>query len=414
MDKSLLARIGDAHLAVPEGFTVHPRVKPVLEKRREMAYEGKVDWAFGELLALGTLLAEGKLIRFTGQDTRRGTFTQRHSVIIDRKTGEEFTPLDLLTINEDGTPTGGKFMVYDSALSEYAAVGFEYGYSVGNPDALVLWEAQFGDFVNGAQSIIDEFISSGEAKWGQLSDVVLLLPHGHEGQGPDHTSGRIERFLLLWAEGSMTIAVPSTPANYFHLLRRHGLDGIQRPLIVFTPKSMLRNKAAVSDIRDFTEQKFRSVLEEPTYTDGDGDRVEGQADPADQRQDLLRAGRPQGQGEARRRRDRAHRAALPAAEAAAGRDARRVPERRGVLLGAGGAGQPGRVADVRADPARAAAGQADRHQADLAAGHVGAVVGFVEGARGRAAGDHRRGLRLNAGDAEHRQRERHLTLGQRR
>ena len=151
-------------------------------------------------------------------------------------------------------------------------MGFEYGYSVGDPEALVLWEAQFGDFVNGAQSIIDEFISSGEAKWGQLSDVVLLLPHGHEGQGPDHTSGRIERFLLLWAEGSMTIAVPSTPANYFHLLRRHALDGIHRPLIVFTPKSMLRNKAAVSDIRDFTEQKFRSVLEEPTYTDGDGDR----------------------------------------------------------------------------------------------------------------------------------------------
>ena len=272
VDKSLLARIGDAHLAAPDGFTVHSRVKPVLEKRREMAYEGKVDWAFAELLALGSLIAEGKLIRLSGQDTRRGTFTQRHSVIIDRKTGAEFTPLQLLATSSDGAPTGGKLMVYDSALSEYAAVGFEYGYSVGNPDAVVLWEAQFGDFVNGAQSIIDEFISSGEAKWGQLSDVVLLLPHGHEGQGPDHTSGRIERFLLLWAEGSMTIAVPSTPANYFHLLRRHALDGIHRPLIVFTPKSMLRNKAAVSDIRDFTEQKFRSVMEEPTYTDGDGDR----------------------------------------------------------------------------------------------------------------------------------------------
>ncbi|MCW2559309.1 MAG: kgd, partial [Mycobacterium sp.] len=258
VDKSLLARIGDAHLAVPEGFTVHPRVKPVLDKRREMAYEGKVDWAFGELLALGTLVAEGKLVRLSGQDSRRGTFTQRHAVIIDRKTGAEFTPLELLTLKEDGTPTGGKFMVYDSALSEYAVVGFEYGYSVGNQDAMVLWEAQFGDFVNGAQSIIDEFISSGEAKWGQLSDVVLLLPHGHEGQGPDHTSGRIERFLQVCAEGSMTVAMPSTPANYFHLLRRHGMDGIHRPLIVFTPKSMLRNKAAVSDIRDFTEQKFRS------------------------------------------------------------------------------------------------------------------------------------------------------------
>ena len=273
VDKSLLARIGDAHLTVPEGFAVHPRVQPVLEKRREMAYEGKVDWAFAELLALGSFLAEGKLIRFTGQDTRRGTFTQRHAVIIDPNTGAEFTPLDLLTINPDGTANGGRFLVFDSPLSEYAAVGFEYGYSVGNPEAIVLWEAQFGDFVNGAQSIIDEFISSGEAKWGQLSDVVLLLPHGHEGQGPDHTSGRIERFLQLWAEGSMTIAMPSTPANYFHLLRRHGLDGVHRPLIVFTPKSMLRNKAAVSDIRDFTERKFRSILEEPTYTDGDGDRT---------------------------------------------------------------------------------------------------------------------------------------------
>jgi 2-oxoglutarate decarboxylase len=272
VDKALLARIGDAFLALPEGFAAHPRVTPVLERRREMAYEGKIDWAFGELLALGSLVAEGKLVRLSGQDTRRGTFSQRHSVIIDRNTGEEFTPLQLLTIDKDGNPTGGKFMVFDSALSEYAAVGFEYGYTVGNPDALVLWEAQFGDFVNGAQSIIDEFISSGEAKWGQLSSVVLLLPHGHEGQGPDHTSGRIERFLQLWAEGSMTIAVPSTPANYFHLLRRHALDGVQRPLIVFTPKSMLRNKAAVSDIRAFTEDRFHSVLEEPIYSDGTGDR----------------------------------------------------------------------------------------------------------------------------------------------
>ncbi|MBS4727341.1 multifunctional oxoglutarate decarboxylase/oxoglutarate dehydrogenase thiamine pyrophosphate-binding subunit/dihydrolipoyllysine-residue succinyltransferase subunit [Mycobacterium sp. SM1] len=272
IDKALMARIGDAHLALPEGFSVHPRVKPVLEKRREMAYEGKIDWAFAELLALGSLVAEGKLVRLSGQDTRRGTFSQRHAVIIDRNTGEEFTPLQLLATNPDGSPTGGKFLVYDSPLSEFAALGFEYGYTVGNPDAFVVWEAQFGDFANGAQPIIDEFISSGEAKWGQLSNVVLLLPHGHEGQGPDHTSARIERFLQLWAEGSMTIAMPSTPSNYFHLLRRHALDGIQRPLIVFTPKSMLRHKAAVSEIKDFTEIKFRSVLEEPTYEDGIGDR----------------------------------------------------------------------------------------------------------------------------------------------
>ena len=394
VDKALLARIGDAFLALPEGFSVHPRVQPVLEKRREMAYEGKIDWAFGELLALGSLVAEGKLVRLSGQDTRRGTFSQRHSVIIDRNTGEEFTPLQLLATNHDGTPTGGKFLVYDSPLSEYAAVGFEYGYTVGNPDAVVLWEAQFGDFVNGAQSIIDEFISSGEAKWGQLSNVVLLLPHGHEGQGPDHTSGRIERFLQLWAEGSMTIAVPSTPSNYFHLLRRHALDGIQRPLIVFTPKSMLRNKAAVSDIKDFTEIKFRSVLEEPTYEDGIGDRSKVTPDPADQRQDLLRAGGTQGQGQPRRRRDRAHRAARAAAEAPAQRDAGPLPERRRVLLGAGGAGQPGRLAAVRPGAARVTAGQADRDQAHFAPGDVGPVVGFVQGARRRAAGDPRHRVRL--------------------
>ncbi|MGK8555617.1 multifunctional oxoglutarate decarboxylase/oxoglutarate dehydrogenase thiamine pyrophosphate-binding subunit/dihydrolipoyllysine-residue succinyltransferase subunit [Nocardia amamiensis] len=267
VDKHILQRIGDAFLNVPDGFNVHPRVKPVLEKRREMAYEGKVDWAFAELLAFGTLIDEGRAVRLTGQDSRRGTFTQRHAVIIDRKTADEYTPLHNI-----GSENPGWFAVHDSALSEFAAVGFEYGYSLGNPNALVLWEAQFGDFVNGAQSIIDEFISSGEAKWGQLSDVVLLLPHGHEGQGPDHTSGRIERFLQLCAEGSMTVAVPSTPANYFHLLRRHALDGIRRPLIVFTPKSMLRNKAVVSDLKDFTESKFRSVFDEPAYEQGIGDR----------------------------------------------------------------------------------------------------------------------------------------------
>jgi 2-oxoglutarate decarboxylase len=197
----------------------------------------------------------------SGQDSRRGTFTQRHSVLIDRKTGAEYTPLQNLSDDQ------ARFMVYDSALSEYAAVGFEYGYSVANPEALVLWEAQFGDFVNGAQSVIDEFISSAEAKWSQRSNVVMLLPHGHEGQGPDHTSGRIERWLQLCAEGSMTVSMPSTPASYFHLLRRHALDGVQRPLVVFTPKSMLRNKAAVSPLSDFTDSKFLSVIDDPTSPD---------------------------------------------------------------------------------------------------------------------------------------------------
>ncbi|MBA2324590.1 MAG: multifunctional oxoglutarate decarboxylase/oxoglutarate dehydrogenase thiamine pyrophosphate-binding subunit/dihydrolipoyllysine-residue succinyltransferase subunit, partial [Pseudonocardiales bacterium] len=263
----VITRIGDAHVELPEGFTVHPRVQPVLDKRYTMSREGNVDWAFGELLALGSLIMDGKLVRMSGQDMRRGTFVQRHSVIIDRKTGAEYYPLRNLT------PDQGRFLPYDSALSEFAAVGFEYGYSVANPRAFVAWEAQFGDFVNGAQSIIDEFISSGEAKWGQTSDVVLLLPHGHEGQGPDHTSGRIERFLQLCAEGSMTVAVPSTPANYFHLLRRHAMDGVRRPLVVFTPKSMLRNKRVVSPLEHFTVGRFRSVLDDP--------RFDGQAGPVD-------------------------------------------------------------------------------------------------------------------------------------
>jgi len=263
VDRSVIERIGDAHVNLPEGFTPHPRVKPVLEKRAIMAREGGIDWAFAELLAFGSLAMDGRLVRLSGQDSRRGTFVQRHSVLIDRRTGAEYTPL--MNLSDDQA----KFLSYDSALSEFAAVGFEYGYSVGNPDALVAWEAQFGDFVNGAQPVIDEFISSGEAKWGQRSDVVLLLPHGHEGQGPDHTSGRIERWLQLCAEGSMTVALPSTPANYFHLLRRHALDGIHRPLVVFTPKSMLRLKAAVSPVEDFTSGRFASVLNDPMISDSD-------------------------------------------------------------------------------------------------------------------------------------------------
>jgi 2-oxoglutarate decarboxylase len=257
--REIVEKIADAHVNLPEGFSPHPRVKPVLERRVKMAREGGIDWAFAELLAFGSLnLVERRMVRLSGQDSRRGTFVQRHAVIVDRHTGKEYTPLQNLA------PEQGRFLVYDSALSEYAALGFEYGYSVANPDALVIWEAQFGDFVNGAQSVIDEYISSSEAKWGQLSDVAMLLPHGHEGQGPDHTSGRIERWLQLCAEGSMTVAMPSTPANYFHLLRRHTLDGVQRPLVVFTPKSMLRNKAAVSNVEDFiADSRFESVIDDP-------------------------------------------------------------------------------------------------------------------------------------------------------
>src|SRR5699024_6170544 len=272
--RNVIERIGDAFGNVPEGFTPHSRVKPVLDRRSRMSREGGIDWAFGELLAFGSLALEGRLVRLAGQDSRRGTFTQRHSVLIDREDGTEYAPLQNLAEDQ------GRVMVYDSSLSEYAAVGFEYGYSVANSEALVMWEAQFGDFVNGAQTIIDEYISSGEAKWGQLSRVVLLLPHGQEGQGPDHSSGRIERFLQLCAEHSMTVAVPSTPANYFHLLRRHLLAGVNRPLIVFTPKSLLRSKYGRSDVEEFTESsKFLSVIADDTV------------DPAKVRKVLLTSGK---------------------------------------------------------------------------------------------------------------------------
>ncbi|GHG45252.1 alpha-ketoglutarate decarboxylase [Sinomonas cellulolyticus] len=252
----LLARIGKAHLDVPEGFTVHPKLKQLLERREAMSRDGGIDWGFGEMAAFGSLISEGVPVRLAGQDSRRGTFVQRHAVFHDRRNGNEWTPLADLAEGE------GKLSIYDSSLSEYAALGFEYGYSVERPDALVAWEAQFGDFVNGAQTIIDEFISSAEQKWGQRSSLVMLLPHGYEGQGPDHSSARIERFLQLCAEYNMVVAQPSTPASHFHLLRRQAYNRPRKPLIVFTPKQLLRLKAAASPVEEFTSGSFRPVIGE--------------------------------------------------------------------------------------------------------------------------------------------------------
>ena len=254
VDASTLERIGRAHVRPPEGFTVHPKLQQVLSKREQMSRDGGIDWGYGEVLAFGSLLIEGTPVRLAGQDSRRGTFVQRHAVMHDRETGAEWTPLLYLSADQ------AKFWVYDSSLSEYAALGFEYGYSVERPDALVLWEAQFGDFVNGAQTVIDEFISSAEQKWGQRSSVVMLLPHGYEGQGPDHSSARIERFLQMAAEDNMVIAQPSTPASHFHLLRRQAYNRPRKPLVVFTPKSMLRLKAGASAVEDFTSGTFRPVI----------------------------------------------------------------------------------------------------------------------------------------------------------
>ena len=261
VDVTVIERIGDAFANKPEGFTVHPKLQQLLNKRFTMTREGGIDWGFGELLALGALLMEGTAVRFAGQDARRGTFAQRHAVFHDRANGQEWIPL--LNLSEEQA----RFWIYDSLLSEYAALAYEYGYSLQREDALVLWEAQFGDFVNGAQSVVDEFISSAEQKWGQQSSVVMLLPHGYEGQGPDHSSARIERFLQLCAEDNMIVTRPSTPANYFHLLRRQAYARPRKPLVVFTPKSMLRLRGATSSVEDFTTGTFQPVIDDPKVID---------------------------------------------------------------------------------------------------------------------------------------------------
>ncbi|MEY2663200.1 MAG: 2-oxoglutarate dehydrogenase component [Actinomycetota bacterium] len=247
-------KIAATQVAVPENFKVHPKLTPQLQRRVTMLDDGTIDWSGGEMLAFGSLLLEGHPVRIAGQDVGRGTFSNRHAVIRDHEDGSEWIPLRGLLDNEN------QFFVVDSLLSEYAAMGFEYGYSVERENALVLWEAQFGDFANGAQTIIDEFISSSLQKWGERSSVVLLLPHGYEGQGPDHSSGRIERFLTLCAENNMTVAQPSSPASYFHLLRWHMKNPARRPLIVFEPKSMLRLKAAASKLSEITSGNFRPLI----------------------------------------------------------------------------------------------------------------------------------------------------------
>lgn len=257
-----LEEIGDAFANVPDNFSVHKRVKPILEARHRMTHEGHVDWAMAELLAWGSLVQEGRDVRIAGEDSCRGTFTQRHAIVVDRENSNEYSPLRAIANTH-----GGHFDIFNSALSEFAGLGVEYGYSVAHSDALVCWEAQFGDFANGGQTIVDEYISSAEAKWNQRSGLVMLLPHGQEGAGPDHSSARIERYLQMCAESNMTIAQPSTPANYFHLIRRHILSSIVRPLIVATPKSMLRMKAATSPLEDFTQRKFRSVIDDPYFYD---------------------------------------------------------------------------------------------------------------------------------------------------
>ena len=250
-----LAETAAALTCYPEGFAIHPKVKKLLEQRAEMGRGTRpVDYGMAEALAFGTLLRQGTPVRLSGQDTRRGTFNQRHAALVDIETEEEYVPL------EHVAPGQARCEIYNSTLSEAGVLGFEYGYSRDYPEALVLWEAQFGDFANGAQVIIDQFISAGEDKWDLPSGVVLLLPHGYEGQGPEHSSARIERYLQLAAEDNIQVCQPSTAAQYFHLLRRQALRPWRKPLVVFTPKSMLRHPDAASRLEEFSRPRFLTVL----------------------------------------------------------------------------------------------------------------------------------------------------------
>jgi 2-oxoglutarate decarboxylase len=264
VDRAVLDRIYDGMSHWPDDFHVHPKLAKQFETRDKMVRDqGEVDWATAEALAFGSLLIEGTDIRLTGQDSRRGTFSQRHAVLVDHTDGREWAPLAHLG------PDQGKLWIYDSLLSEYAGLGFEYGYSVANTDALVCWEAQFGDFVNGASPILDQYLVAAEDKWDQVSGLVLLLPHGYEGQGAEHSSARIERFLTLAAEDNIQVVNASTAGQYFHLLRRQVRRDVRKPLVVFTPKSLLRARPARSKIEELTLGSFEEVLDDPFVADAD-------------------------------------------------------------------------------------------------------------------------------------------------
>ncbi|MFN8036975.1 MAG: multifunctional oxoglutarate decarboxylase/oxoglutarate dehydrogenase thiamine pyrophosphate-binding subunit/dihydrolipoyllysine-residue succinyltransferase subunit [Acidimicrobiia bacterium] len=263
VSRPVLERIVERLVTFPEGFAVHPKLERILRARRTNFERDEVDWATAEALAFGSLLLEGTPVRVAGQDTRRGTFSQRHATVVDVHDETEYTPLEHLDTQQ------APFMIYDSVLSEFAALGFEYGYSVADRDALVCWEAQFGDFANGAQTIIDQFVVAAEDKWGQRSGLTLLLPHGFEGQGPEHSSARLERFLTLCARDNMRVVAPSTAAQYFHVLRRQVVDPSRKPLVVLTPKRYLRMPATASPVADFVAGGFRATIVD------DGDRDPG-------------------------------------------------------------------------------------------------------------------------------------------
>jgi 2-oxoglutarate dehydrogenase E1 component len=262
VDFEVLSEINTASLTLPDGFTPHPKLWRQLSRRgQDFSLEKQIDWGHAETLAFGSLLNQNIPIRLTGQDVQRGTFSHRHIVLHDVETGALATPLQSVS--------DARLEVHNSPLTETAVIGFEYGYSVAADKDVVLWEAQFGDFVNVAQVMIDQFLSSGHMKWGQYSRLTLLLPHGHEGQGPEHSSARLERFLQLCAEQNMRVTYPTTPAQYFHMLRRQALRRPERPMIVMTPKSLLRLPSAASAVSELTEGNFQHVLDDPTVEDAD-------------------------------------------------------------------------------------------------------------------------------------------------
>ncbi|TVR44536.1 MAG: 2-oxoglutarate dehydrogenase E1 component, partial [Planctomycetota bacterium] len=268
VSRSNLELIGKALSTWPEGFQIHPKIKRMAEERGKAVAEGKdIDWALGELLAFGSLLLEGTPVRLSGQDSRRGTFSQRHSYWYDTTTRERYKPLNHIASEQ------ANFCVYNSFLSEAAVLGFDYGYSLSEPNMLIIWEAQFGDFVNGAQVIIDQFLTSSETKWNRVSGLVMMLPHGQEGMGPEHSSARLERFLQAAAEDNIQVAHCTTAAQHFHILRRQMKRSFRKPLILMTPKSHLRSKAASSPLNDFIQGRFNEVLGDTTVNAKQVDRL---------------------------------------------------------------------------------------------------------------------------------------------
>ncbi len=344
VSEDAIAAVGHSLSTVPPSFTPHPKLVRLLKDRAAMAAGDKpMDWGMAEALAFGTLLGEGIRVRMSGQDVRRGTFSHRHSVLVDYNTGAEYTPLEHVAEDQ------GALEIRDSALSEAGALGFEYGYSLDMPEGLVIWEAQFGDFVNGAQVIIDQFLVSSEAKWNRVSGLVLLLPHGMEGQGPEHSSGRLERFLNMCVNDNIQVCNVTTPAQFFHLLRRQVMRPYRKPLIVMSPKSLLRHPAVVSTREELTRGRFQHVIPDTTVDPRGVDRVllcSGQG--------LLRPGRRPRGARPKQRGDHAGRAALSTAPRRDPGKSLHVFRRHPGHLGAGRGPQHGRLDLHEPGPARAA------------------------------------------------------------